>query len=62
MTIINEKKEMLSKLELKGRFNADLKIYLYVCAHIKTIAWNFVFWIQKIFKLFVREVCKFLKK
>ena len=38
MTIINEKKEMLSKLELKGRFNADLKIYLYVCAHIKTIA------------------------
>ena len=40
--------------------NADLKIYLYVWVHIKTIPWKFR--ILKVLELFARHLCKFLKK
>ena len=42
--------------------NSDLKIYLYVCVHIKTIPWKFRFLNPENPKLFACEVCKFLKK
>ena len=42
--------------------NADLKISLYVCIHIKQYLENFAFLILKILKLFAPDVCKFHKK
>ena len=39
--------------------NADLKIFQYVCVHIKTIP---SFLILRILELFAREVYQFLKK
>ena len=38
--------------------NADLKISLYVCAHIKQCPESFAILIPRIFELFAREVCK----
>ena len=46
---------------LVGLANADLKISLYVCVHIKTIHEHFAFLILRILELFAHEVCKFLK-
>ena len=42
--------------------NADLKISLYVCVHMKTVPWKFRIRTLRIFELFAREVCKFLTK
>ena len=36
--------------------------FRYVCIDIKTILWKFRILNPKIFELFTREVCKFLKK
>ena len=42
--------------------NADLKISLYVCVHLKTIPENFAFLILRILQLFSREVCETFQK
>ena len=42
--------------------NADLKISLDVCVHIKKYPENFAFSILRILELFAREVCNFFKK
>ena len=42
--------------------NTDLKISLDVCVYMKQYPKKFVFWILRIFELFVRKVCKFFSE
>ena len=42
--------------------NANLKISVYVCVHIKKILWKFRILNPKNSQVIAREVCKFLKK
>ena len=42
--------------------NADLKISLYVCVHIKTIPWKFRILNPENSRVVCPQVCKFLKK
>ena len=44
------------------RVNADLKISLYVCVHVKTIPWKFRILFPKDSRVICAWVCKFLKK
>ena len=43
--------------DTKRYTNADLKISLYVCVHIKKIPKDFAFLIQRILELYAHGVC-----
>ena len=47
---------------MKTYTNADLKISLDLCIHMKEYPESFTFWIQTILELFTREIYRFNKK
>ena len=55
------KKKSKSKISLRYT-NTDLEISLYVCVHVKPVPWKFHILNSKNYRVFAREVCKFLKK